>query len=410
MRHRYHRNHNKAFTLVELLVVIAIIGILVGLLLPAVQAAREAARRMSCSNNFKQIGLALHNYHSAYKNLPMNRGGTYRTHVHGDNGDFNNRLSLSWMVGILPFLEQQGLWDQISNPLDLNRDGTKRTDGGALPYPAMGPVPWNDNYQPWLTQVPAYRCPSDSTVAAPYRVAFTNYSACAGDAYFEQHHGGVNDEGVASNNGTWGSEAGSRWARGVFHNRHFTKFRDIRDGLSNTVMCGENIVDDRKRRVATVPYRVAEAADMAQPPNTWEQYLDPERPNYWDPSLTNADPGLDEADRHGRGRRWPDGRPQFSQFNTIRPPNSYCVYRGHGDFGYGSASSLHQGGVHILMSDGAVTFITDSIDSGDQNQVPYHDLDPTYGTAGAGRESPYGVWGALGTKDSGETIEEAIGQ
>ena len=93
------RTKRRGFTLVELLVVIAIIGVLVGLLLPAVQAAREAARRMSCSNNFKQIGLGLHNYHSAYKNLPMLAGGTKRP-PSGGNGDTSNQFWLSWLVGI----------------------------------------------------------------------------------------------------------------------------------------------------------------------------------------------------------------------------------------------------------------------------------------------------------------------
>src|SRR6056297_2521209 len=96
----------QAFTLVELLVVIAIIGILVGLLLPAVQAAREAARRMSCSNNFKQIGLALHNYHAAFNTFPSAGHGT-RYH--------QGRLNM--FVAILPYMEQQGLWELMANPL-----------------------------------------------------------------------------------------------------------------------------------------------------------------------------------------------------------------------------------------------------------------------------------------------------
>ena len=92
------RKHQQGFTLVELLVVIAIIGVLVGLLLPAVQAAREAARRMSCSNNFKQIGLGIHNYHSAFKQLPTNGGGTARAL---DNANVTNRWhsSVQQLVG-----------------------------------------------------------------------------------------------------------------------------------------------------------------------------------------------------------------------------------------------------------------------------------------------------------------------
>ena len=153
------------FTLVELLVVIAIIGVLVGLLLPAVQAAREAARRMSCSNNFKQIGLGIHNYHSAYNQLPTHGTGT--NHRSGGTPDAtsaaqvptsNNRLELSWLVGLMPFIEQQALWEQISNPL-------KDPITGAI-FPSMGPSPrrWAGEqaiarYEPWATEVAALpRC------------------------------------------------------------------------------------------------------------------------------------------------------------------------------------------------------------------------------------------------------------
>ncbi|MEE2938664.1 MAG: DUF1559 domain-containing protein, partial [Planctomycetota bacterium] len=143
------RDRLSGFTLVELLVVIAIIGVLVGLLLPAVQAAREAARRMSCSNNFKQIGLGLHNYHSAFKQLPTQLGGTGGNLQGGDRyflaSDRTNNQSLSFLVGLTPYVEQQALWEQISNPstTDLNNPGVPRVPA----WPAMGPTVTMQNAQ-----------------------------------------------------------------------------------------------------------------------------------------------------------------------------------------------------------------------------------------------------------------------
>ncbi len=401
MRAKFRR---AAFTLVELLVVIAIIGVLVGLLLPAVQAAREAARRMSCSNNFKQIGLGLHNYHSSYKNLPMHSGGTDTR-----GGGTNNNLNLSFLVPLTPFIEQQALWQQLSNPLGLNRDNSVRNP----PYPPMGPVPWDENYQPWLTQVPTYRCPSDPAVVPQNRVAYTNYVACVGDAFFEQQHSGIEDNGNSNGSGGWGNEDASRWARGVFHARHFTKFRDITDGLSNTIACGEIVVHNRDNLARSTIINVDDAV-ANQPPNTWTQYLDPQRPQFWSPALVpvGSVPGIESWRNHHRGRRWPDARPQYTTFTTIRPPNGYNVARWEGNFGIFSAASHHQGGAHVLMADGAVIFITDSIESGDQSHKTFGvDNGDGLGVDGnAGRKSPYGLWGALGTKSSKETIEEQLNQ
>jgi prepilin-type N-terminal cleavage/methylation domain-containing protein/prepilin-type processing-associated H-X9-DG protein len=406
----------RAFTLVELLVVIAIIGVLVGLLLPAVQAAREAARRMSCSNNFKQIGLSLHNYHSSFKNLPMNDGGTHQLWIRGSNqaegNPPTNRHDLSWLVGILPFMEQQAMWEQIANPYGFNRDGNPRTPS----YPAMGPRPWDRGYLPWLTQVPTYRCPSDPARPVLNRLAYHNYACSTGDAIFEQQHSGVENNGRSSGSGTWGDEGASRWARGVFHNRHWTRFRDITDGLSNTIAAGEMLCHNNDNSIKTTCLNLNDGngapggnqvADLG--PAEWERYQDPERPQYW---LDSApfEPGTDQRNR---GQRWADGRPQYSHVQTIRPPNSYgCVTRWEGNFGLYSLASNHQGGAHVLMADGAVIFITDSIEAGNQHHVPYgrDNGDGRGANGGAGRESPYGLWGALGTKSARETIEEQLNQ
>ena len=179
------------FTLVELLVVIAIIGVLVGLLLPAVQAAREAARRMSCSNNFKQIGLAIHNYHSAFKQLPTHGAGTDTLGGPAPNGSTGattnwwsnygaaNAWRLSALVGLTPFCEQQALWEQISNPSTVN--ALDPSTPYTVPWPAMGPVPQNLRYAPWVTEIPTLRCPSDPGVGLP-ALGRTNYAACLGDS------------------------------------------------------------------------------------------------------------------------------------------------------------------------------------------------------------------------------------
>ncbi|MCA9136019.1 MAG: DUF1559 domain-containing protein, partial [Planctomycetales bacterium] len=326
----------RGFTLVELLVVIAIIGILVGLLLPAVQAAREAARRMSCSNNFRQLGIGLHGYHSANQRLPMQSGGTKGWN--GQPGNNANNLELSFLVGVLPFIEQQGLWDKINGPID------DPNDNPADYFPPMGPFVNNSDYTPWRTQIPMYRCPSDSTQPTGGSFGMTNYGACYGDSGFEAHYGGVNTYGVSDGHNVWGDQAAERWQRGVFRARHFMKFRDIHDGLSNTIACGEILPDSNQREIkSSVATRRPNNTCDAPGSTAYSALINPERPLFW---LDTTE--VDSVMNNSRGRRWQDGRIGFTGFVTVRPPNGFNVSRGWIDnWGIYSAASRHQGGAHV---------------------------------------------------------------
>ncbi|WP_372723420.1 DUF1559 domain-containing protein [Novipirellula sp.] len=391
----------RGFTLVELLVVIAIIGVLVGLLLPAVQAAREAARRMSCSNNFKQIGLAIHNYHAAYNQMPQQGSGTGLAVGQPYQTPGANEYRLSFLVGITPFIEQQAIWEQISNPYS--------TTGGAI-FQSMGPLPsmslaeYTPNpYLPWLTDIAGYRCPSDPGRGLP-SMGRTNYAACMGDA----NHTTIEGEtyrlnSSLLNNATRIVNVGIA-ARGAFVYRKKTEFRDILDGLSNTIMCGEILTDLGDRDIRTTPAN-AGGRTTAQ----WSAggvlrcrapgFIDPARPRFW--TSTQAVEGSAEE---RRGSKWMCGIVLYSGFHTMSPPNTETCFHGNRHQEYiTSTSSQHQGGAHALMADGAVKFITDSIEAGDSNSPQVKTPDQP-GVLPAGSPSPFGLWGSLGTRGNKETI------
>ncbi|MFG0264451.1 MAG: DUF1559 domain-containing protein [Rhodopirellula sp. JB055] len=406
---KQQKHRREGFTLVELLVVIAIIGVLVGLLLPAVQAAREAARRMSCSNNFKQLGLGMHNYHAAFNQLPIQGTGPYGDESRGPNNNGNegseNRRSTksqgSALIGLMPFMEQQGLWEQMTVK-------TVSDDTAILYWPFGSNHTYGGSdvarYNPARTEIPTIRCPSDPGFGLP-ALGRTNYAFCLGDGIWNNHRGIKH----RNNNQTVAGASSEPRCRGFFVAHASMKFRDILDGLSNTIAMGEIATDLGDNFVTTTIGTNSSNNLILSNPNACATLVDPERPTFWDLSNGNYVPLVNGNVK--RGFRWTAAGAAFSGMNTMLAPNKPCCTRNAGNanayehVGSFTASSRHQGGVHVLMGDGAVKFITDSIDAGNADAPP---VDP--GRAGcdqtAGRTSPYGLWGALGTRANKEIIDE----
>ncbi|MFH5805783.1 DUF1559 domain-containing protein [Alienimonas sp. DA493] len=394
------RRLRSGFTLIELLVVIAIIAILVSLLLPAVQQAREAARRSQCQNNLKQIGLAMHNYHSTYKTFPAAAGGTNRPHpadqcYSSNNWNCTNEGALSALVPLLPFLDQTALWNQMSRPYVSPNDPN-------LFFPPFGPQPihWNRNgYLPWFTQTAVLLCPSDGN--RPRNHAETNYAINWGDnGYGNGQPANWGGAGQAQR----GMAGGGRWnTDGGNGNVHFG-LEAAKDGTTNTILFAEIGRGDNRAFLGSVAHDIDLGRDgstrsQSSPKTTClDVVTDPQNPGFYNESIN-----VFGNETMRRGSVWGLGPTLWTGFNTIFPPNGpNCDgVEDTGDSwwrnqvgGIYSAGSYHPGGCQVVMADGSVQFVSETIDTGDL----------TRNTVTSGR-SPYGVWGAMGTRAAGEAID-----
>ncbi|QDT01940.1 hypothetical protein K227x_03100 [Rubripirellula lacrimiformis] len=356
------------FTLVELLVVIAIIGVLVGLLLPAVQSAREAARRMQCSNNMKQLGLALHNYHSAFNQFPA--GAVWFEGYTG--GSPNGTRTVSAAIFLMPFMEMTALYE-----------GFVQDAKQAVP----GSSPWESETLRTAGPQSSFLCPSAASADA------TEYENISKNTYVFS----VGDE--LWHNARTNSQESSTISQGDYRsiflpalpdrfNETKKRFKDIQDGTANTIAMSE--VAATPRGFATIRGDVAAfngiySGGSGVPGPCLTVPLNVNNPREYE---TGAD--------CWRGLILGDGRTINNKFTTTLPPNApSCAYGGgNNSWGTYAPSSDHTGGVQALMFDGSVRFITDSIDAGD-----------AYAPQVTSGNSPYGIWGAMGSPQGKEVID-----
>ena len=343
----------RGFTLIELLVVIAIIAVLIALLLPAVQAAREAARRSQCTNNLKQIGLAMHNYQQAVGSLSPGHFGT------GWN-------DWSCLVMLLPYMEQTPLY----NTINFTMFPTVSNGNSANPDYNNGISP---NSTVFRAKINALICPSDID-RLTNGLGHLNYCGNAGSA----------PEAFFDNNG-------HKACNGLFFSVNHAQpvdFRDILDGLSQTAAFSEkvmgighynDVVDPVKptSAVAGVPVNSGAGANGL--------YQDVYPLDYYTRCMATSPAVAANLATNGaisQGEMWWDGHPETGLYNHVMTPNTWSCDDSNNswvnDAAAATASSRHPGGVNVTFADGSVRFVKSSVN--------------------------YVTWWALGTRDNGEVV------
>ncbi len=406
----------RGFTLVELLVVIAIIGILIGLLLPAVQAAREAARRMKCSNNLKQIGLAMHNYHDAYDALPSPVSTTC--------GDGYQVVRGVWFC-LLPFMESGQIYDAGNGG-----DAGKMAFSSCNDYPGFGEMTGvaASADSCWNAKIDGFKCPSDAnngSIKTKNGSPQISYALCVGDTADggcgQMGYSGMNNRGLFPHSGRLAQYSAnytpaqfSTGGVGYFFFYQKKSFSSIADGTSNTIAFAERAAAPVSS-TSTLALSGATIRGAVAHLSVGTNYNDSINPSECLNQRNAAKPDkYAGSDNYAvAGISWAVSSTAVSGFCTIFPPNSpscgaeqitggavsvwgESVSDQADFFTIASASSFHPGGANICRADGSVAFISESVDTGEaakSTTVQY----PSSG------DSPFGVWGAMGSANGGES-------